>query len=534
MQSPERANAFFLRPATLIVTLLFIVYGALAISYIDRTSFDVDGSRVFCLWDDGMISMRYARNLASGEGFVWNPGEPGVQGYTNLGVTLVMTAIHLLPIGLAYTSLVFQIVNLAALFAIGWLVRRIADRLFGAPAGVFALVMTFASAPVAVWALQGSDSGIVSIWLILCVARVFGCLGRDGNVWWTGLLLAVGPILRLDVMIYIVPLILYIGLSEHESRERNETAKATAVAIGLVTASLGIVLGASLLYYGNPLPNTFYLRASGTPFGLIFQKGITSLHRFTVLWPVLVPALACLAWGVRDRKVRLCAALFAAAVGYNTLVGGDWADPWLSRYATPALPLVFILAAGSGALLLKGLAIRSPGLHNSANAAVFATLAALGLLANPRLAWNEWTGASEPMFRDRNLDHVILSHIFDRQLEDTDVVAVHWAGVTPYFRDGPALDVLGKMDSHIARLRVDRFEPGHSKWDWDYIMDKRPEAILIASRGLRDHPVFRRAYRHAIDRKRVEYSFFIRADIGDRLPVSEYEIRPVESLARAR
>jgi hypothetical protein len=126
-------------------------------------------------------------------------------------------------------------------------------------------------------------------------------------------------------MIYIVPLILYIELSERESRERSETANPTVVATGLFTASLGTVMGASLLYYGNPLPNTFYLRASGTP----------------------------------------------------------------------------------------------------------------------------------------------------------------------YFRDGPALDVLGKMDSHIARLRVDRFETGHSKWDWDYNMDKRPEAcreLLLHSRGCRRSP----------------------------------------------
>ena len=531
MQSPEKTRAFSLRPASITVTLLFVVYGTLAISYIDRTSFDVDGSRVFCLWDDGMISMRYAKNLASGHGLVWNPGEPGVQGYTNLGVTLVMAAIHLLPIGLAYTSLAFQLVNLAALFAIGWLVRRIADRLFGAPAGVFALAMTFASAPVAVWALQGSDSGLVSLWLMLCVARVLGYLGRGEDPWLTGLLLAVGPVLRLDVMIYVVPLLLYMALSR---REPGKATVPTASAVGLVAIGLGIVLGTSLLYYGDPLPNTFYLRASGTPFGLVINKGITSLGRFVVLWPVLIPALAGLACGVRDRKVWLCATLVVAAVGYNTLVGGDWADPWLSRYATPALPLVFVLAAGSGAFLQNGLETKWPRARIGAAVAIFSAFCLLGLVANPRLAWNEWTGASEPMYRDRNLDHVILSGIFERQLEASDVLAVHWAGVTPYFRDGPALDVLGKMDSHIARLRVDRFEPGHSKWDWDYILEKRPEVILIASRGLHDHPVFRREYRHAVDRNRSQYSFFVRADVGARLPANAYEIRPVESRPTAR
>ena len=58
--------------------------------YISRTAIPDGDQQVFVLWDDAMISMRYARNLANGHGLVWNPGEEAVQGYTNLGQTLVM------------------------------------------------------------------------------------------------------------------------------------------------------------------------------------------------------------------------------------------------------------------------------------------------------------------------------------------------------------------------------------------------------------------------------------------------------------
>ena len=197
---------------------------------------------------------------------------------------------------------------------------------------------------------------------------------------------------------------------------------------------------------------------------------------------------------------------------------------------TPALPLLFVLAAGSGALALARLDTIWPRARASSATAMFAALAALGLLANPTEAWEDWTDVSEPMFLDRNRQHAILSVILRRQLAASDVVAVHWAGVMPYFRDGPALDVLGKSDPHIARLRVDRFLPGHSKWDWDYVMEKRPEAIIIPTRGLRDHPVFRREYRHAVDLDRKRYSFFVRADVGERLPTDVYEIRRVKRL----
>src|SRR5512142_2264485 len=69
--------------------LLFLFW---CMFYIYRTSFiALDGQRYFSLFDDAMISMRYAWNLSHGNGLVWNAGEY-VEGYTNLLMTLIMTA----------------------------------------------------------------------------------------------------------------------------------------------------------------------------------------------------------------------------------------------------------------------------------------------------------------------------------------------------------------------------------------------------------------------------------------------------------
>ncbi|MGI9592028.1 MAG: hypothetical protein ACR2P8_11720, partial [Myxococcota bacterium] len=80
--------------------------------YVWRTSFPVDGERVFSLWDDAMISMTYARNLAEGNGLVWNAGGEPVQGFTNPGPTLVMAALHALPLAPERMALPVQIVTL--------------------------------------------------------------------------------------------------------------------------------------------------------------------------------------------------------------------------------------------------------------------------------------------------------------------------------------------------------------------------------------------------------------------------------------
>src|SRR5512140_545245 len=79
------------RWSPIIVILLAILYIAWAYRFVLESSLvAIDGKRYFNLFDDAMISMRYAWNLSHGNGLVWNPGER-VEGYTNLLLTLVMS-----------------------------------------------------------------------------------------------------------------------------------------------------------------------------------------------------------------------------------------------------------------------------------------------------------------------------------------------------------------------------------------------------------------------------------------------------------
>src|SRR4051812_38733846 len=78
------------------VLAIGIVAALTVVSLVDASAV-VDGTRYFWLDDDQMISMRYARHLANGNGLGWNPGQR-VEGYTNFLWTLVMAAVHCLPL----------------------------------------------------------------------------------------------------------------------------------------------------------------------------------------------------------------------------------------------------------------------------------------------------------------------------------------------------------------------------------------------------------------------------------------------------
>ena len=58
----------------LFILLLLIIAVYMGV-YIYQTSFISNGTRYFVLFDDAMISMRFAKNFAEGYGLVWNPGE---------------------------------------------------------------------------------------------------------------------------------------------------------------------------------------------------------------------------------------------------------------------------------------------------------------------------------------------------------------------------------------------------------------------------------------------------------------------------
>ena len=85
--------------------------------FILRTSFVVLGERWFVLFEDAMISMRYAKNFASGAGLVWNAGEAPVEGYTNFLWTLWMAAVHTLGIPESKVSLAIMLTGVAILIA---------------------------------------------------------------------------------------------------------------------------------------------------------------------------------------------------------------------------------------------------------------------------------------------------------------------------------------------------------------------------------------------------------------------------------
>ena len=459
-----------------------------------------------------MISMQYAKNLSAGNGLVWNAGGERVQGITNLGVTLVMAGLHWLPVGPFQISLAFQLLNLLMLAATLLLVWYVARRAFGGNAWIAAgsVLAVVICGPLHIWSLQGSDTGAMGLWLMTSVA----VLARAGGGWPRSLfwILAVGILIRPDASIfYAVFLAMSLGSPGNRLRRLLDAALPFAV------VWCGLLLFGQL-YYGDPLPNTFYLKATGSPVELVVASGVQQIGPWLAqqILGLVLAAVALLRFR-GNRVVTLSLGLFAAALFYHVWVGGDWLSEYGSRFVVPALPLFQMIAvAGAWALFERRLprarlplAVRRP--------AFLAVSLVAGFLVNPYPTYRDWfhRGAGT-MYRAQNQFNFVRALYFRDATVPSTSVAVHSAGVPIYFSGRRGIDVFGLSDRHIARLQVDHFYPGHSKWDWDYVVgEQKPDIIMGVSHGLYERPDFRAAY--YLVTKDSSLQFFVRKDALSKL-----------------
>ncbi len=473
----------------------FLVYAGL---FIYRTSFVVGGERYFSLFDDAMVSMRYARNLAEGHGLVWNPGGERVAGYTNPLWVVYMAVVHLLPISVSKASLVVQITE-ALLLAVNLLyVRRIALAVTGGAGGVAfgAAALTASYLPINYWSLEGMEVGALLLLITCCCWRAIRTLETGKFSRRLYVLLAISVLVRLDMAVAFAAFLSFFLVVDPSHRRLH-----TIWGIALLAIAIGSQMLFGLWYYGDALPNTYYLKLTGVPPVLRIMRGAYVFAQF--VWhanPLLFLVASALALR-RDKRIALLCWLFMVQIAYSIYVGGDAWEYWggSNRFITIVMPEFFVLLAYAVYLLIPRIAEM---LHDGAVAwprtpRRLAWMFALAL-AYAAVSLNSIHGPgalAEALLRrpplhtgngGENQQDVAQALVLRRLTDPNATVAVMRAGTVPYFSNRPSVDMLGKNDRYIAR-RVHAvlpasfrdFKPGHMKFDFAYsIAAGQPDVII--------------------------------------------------------
>lgn len=446
-----------------LATFLFLVWSA---AFIWQTSFTaIDGQRYFSLFDDAMISMRYAWNLSHGLGLVWNTGEH-VEGYSNLLMTLIMSvATFFLDKKMAVLAI--QLLGIPTALGIAFLTRELAKPLETKYAGAanLAFIGILFYAPTWYWSLMGMEAGLLTLLVLagfLCALRWLETR-RSRELILTSLFLGLAFLARNESLLLAGLIFGYLAYRLWRAGAKRTALQPLFYAFIFYGLFVGVQLGFRLWYYGSLVPNTYILKVTGIPLSLKLSWG------WTYIWPFITghsPLLLLALVGTNQEKTKRVFILpIVVLLLYQVSVGGDSFPLW--RILLPGIPFVFILASSAITETAEWI-----GKHVPALSLILMTFALLALDMPMQKQIYDSNGQIVDAVHNQHNVNVALG-INEMTTPDASI-GVIWAGAIPYYADRRAIDFLGKSDTYIASLPADLGMSliGHNKYDLQYSIRK--------------------------------------------------------------
>lgn len=478
----------------LIIALLFIIWSAI---FIYRTSFiAIDGRRYFCLFDDAMISMRYAWNLSHGNGLVWNPGEY-VMGYTNLLMTLLMSFVTLV-LDKSSAVLSIQILGVGLMLGIAYGTMKIADSLLpkdqeaSYPASLLR-ILSFSLAllyyPLSYWTLMGMETGLLTILLLFAIffAIQYGKSFRLVDLLLVSLCLGLAFMTRNDSILFSVLIWTYIGWKTLHNKTRTALFN-LSIALILYTLFVAGQVLFQYLYYGDLLPNTYILKLTGMSLMDRTMNGLRFVFPFIIQTSFLFVICIFTFFLSFNQDKLLILVLILSALSYQIFVGGDSWNYW--RMMSPMMPLLNILFLFGivQAVSYNAKGWKGPLLQKYPREVRIGFLAFLGVLVMNAYFLPEIVFQDRPFYVSANEHNVNIALALKNVTTQDATVGVYWAGAIPYFSERKGIDFLGKSDRYVASLPPDLSgkvgglgmvsTPGHNKYDLNYsIEEQRPTFV---------------------------------------------------------
>lgn len=383
--------------------------------------------------DDALISIRYARHLASGLGWRFDAGGPATDGVTPLPWPLLLAPLAR-GSGMA-VLLRAKVLGVLAWTGAGAALGVAAGRVTGAPAWARAgaLATLALSVPVAAHAVSGMETAIamaLATFAVLAARRPVAA----------AILAGVAASLRPEMAAWAS--VLSLGLAVAAGRR----ASAAWFAL-LALAPFTLCALARLVVWGDPAPLALMAKPSDIAHGLAYAGAACAV----ALTPILVVA----PFALRRSPVALAIVVAGLAhVGAVIAVGGDW------------MPYARLLAPIAPSLAWAAVLV-SERAHPAASGARVGVAAAFGVVLVAR-------GGTQG--REVGADRAALIALAAPRLQGYRRVAsldVGWVGAST---DADVLDLAGTTDPRVAAL-----PGGHTskRVDATFLLDLGADALLL-------------------------------------------------------
>jgi hypothetical protein len=439
------------------------------------------------LIDDAYISFRYARNLAEGNGLVFNIGDR-VEGYTNFLWTLMMAGAARLGLDPAPVSQAAGLVSSALLLWILYLWGR--DLGFGTFWSLVTTAMLAVNRSYAAWATSGLETRFFTLLLVAGAWRLHAEIRslREGGsaAPISAILFALACLTRPEGI--LAAAVAAVGLLISSTVRRGGKGWSFLIQWSAVVLVLvGAHVAWRRTYYGEWLPNSFYAKVPGirSVSGALY---LAEFAKHNLLLPA-IPVIVFLGIRLREALSRMRATLAPLGILvlpftglyllYTCLVGGDHFE---FRFLDPVLPWLYLSAAALCSHGANEIGDR-PGMPRRALAAALVIASGISSLIGFRDVDRQVTMGAQTHYssivsvetEQRYLDRW---EKIGRWLRDhagpSESIAVAPSGAIPYFSGLRTLDMLGINDHEIARMPVEPgLNVGHERWvETDFIRDR--------------------------------------------------------------
>jgi arabinofuranosyltransferase len=439
-------------------------------------------------FDDTYITFRYAANLAHGYGIAWNPGSilhpvgAHTEGYTNFLLVLLLTPFVWLGCDLVIVS---QVIGVIAVMVSAVAIYGIVDRRgqwhwsangkeranaispYGLGAASIFLLDPF------IWmnAYSGLETSLFTMWLVVAIWAFITKRTELAFMLATFAALTRPEGALMGMVLLIVALIQKRQNPDEEIAATLEGHPPVSVLSYWVSAfvlPLAMYAGWKFWYFGNLLPNSFYVKVSQIAGGTFLPGRGTMRIFYTGVW-YLLPFALIAAWkGPKNAGVQvaiLWCCLLSAFYLFSQLIQNDY-----QRF-TNSIEVLLLLLAGIaiGSMTKKRWVVR----------------VAMTVLLAVNIVWSLFLRGGFGFIERTNeatSSYPHLAHVF-RSIPDHKDLTLAWgdAGRLPYYSEVRSIDPVGLNTNEIAHART-------AAEVVRYVIGAKPDLIVIPIVYPRDVP----------------------------------------------
>jgi len=402
------------------------------------------GYQLRFIQDDAFISFRYAEHLVNGHGLTWNIGEAPVEGYTNFLWVLIMSVGAYLGFELIAWSMILSIL---AGFGTILVTYRLALYIMSDQSwALLAILLLGTNYTFLAYLTGGLETQLNTFLIVLSIYLAYKAVIQKKHLIliYLSLVFSLCILTRLDAILFLVPITIYLfwKFSQMEFSRKDIIIRLILLSAPFI-AIIFIWLVFKLHYYGDILPNTFYVKIQG-----VILYGIQYIYIFAAEYAFLIFIPLFLFYFTKIISTRLMILLVSMIMfwlAYIIKLGGGFME---FRFFVPILPLICIICT----VIIKFIA----------DAKI--RIAILFLLIASSTAHAFWFQGHSGMESIRSLNSAIydkeynwkgvgklLGESFFKEDSNPVKIAVGPAGAIPYYSRLFTIDMLGLNDRWIAK-----------------------------------------------------------------------------------